>query len=85
MSSSMNCSCVWALAHVHERVPNPYPPSPPSPPFRSFLRALREQQTLVKLMDDAAAVVVKEAARKHVEAVLEKAIVLARVPGEWWW
>uniref|UniRef100_A0A7S0S6E9 Uncharacterized protein n=1 Tax=Chlamydomonas leiostraca TaxID=1034604 RepID=A0A7S0S6E9_9CHLO len=45
---------------------------------RHFLRTLRDQQQAVKLMDESAVEVVKEAARKHAEVRLEKAISYVR-------
>lgn len=45
---------------------------------RHFLRTLRDQQVAIKMMDETAVEVVKEASRKHVEALLEKAIAVVK-------
>ncbi|KAJ9511403.1 hypothetical protein QJQ45_029777, partial [Haematococcus lacustris] len=45
---------------------------------RQFLRSLREQQQAVKLMDDTAAELVKEAARTQVESQLERACTVIK-------
>ncbi|KAL6749776.1 hypothetical protein V8C86DRAFT_2441675 [Haematococcus lacustris] len=45
---------------------------------RHFLHALREKQHAIKLMDDTAAELVKEAARRQVEARLERACAAIR-------
>ncbi len=51
-------------------------------PRRHFLRQLREQQQAVKMLDETAVEVVREAARKHAEALLEKAIAVLKATGE---
>ncbi|PNW77802.1 hypothetical protein CHLRE_10g452450v5 [Chlamydomonas reinhardtii] len=52
------------------------------PADRHFLRELREKQTAIKLFDETAAEVVKEAARKTVEAHLSKAVELSKATGK---
>jgi len=44
------------------------------PADRHFLRQLRDQQQQIKMMDETAIEVVREASRKHVEGLLEKAL-----------
>ena len=60
---------------------NPSPPKPLPPPARHFLRELREYQQTVKLLDETAAEVVKEYARRHVEQHLSKAVDAIRITG----
>jgi len=50
---------------------------------RHFLRTLRDQQVAVKMMDESAVEVVRELARKHVEARLSRALVQVKAVGEW--
>ncbi|GIL58607.1 hypothetical protein Vafri_13622 [Volvox africanus] len=52
------------------------------PADRHFLRELREKQTAIKLMDETAAEVVRDAARKTIESHLLKAIEVAKSTGK---
>ncbi|GLC39997.1 hypothetical protein PLESTB_000120100 [Pleodorina starrii] len=47
-----------------------------------YLRELREKQTAIKLMDETAAEVVRDAARKTIESHLQKAIEVSKATGK---
>mmetsp|Transcript_30974 Transcript_30974/g.68639 ORF Transcript_30974/g.68639 Transcript_30974/m.68639 type:complete len:1037 (+) Transcript_30974:146-3256(+) len=49
---------------------------------RHFLRELRDEQLAIKMMDESAEEVVREAARKHVEGQLTKAMEAIRATGK---
>ncbi|WIA15162.1 hypothetical protein OEZ85_001848 [Tetradesmus obliquus] len=52
------------------------------PAERQFLRELRDYQLAIKLFDESAEEIVREASRKQVEASLERAVEIARSPGK---
>ncbi|KAG2482678.1 hypothetical protein HYH03_018413 [Edaphochlamys debaryana] len=52
------------------------------PADHAFLRELREKQVAIKLMDETAAEVVKEAARKTIEGHLVKAVEMSKATGK---
>lgn len=52
------------------------------PADRHFLRELREKQVAIKLMDETAAEVVRDAARKTMESHLVKAIEMSKATGK---
>jgi glutamate synthase domain-containing protein 1 len=49
---------------------------------RQFLRELRDYQLAIKLFDESAEEIVREATRKQVEASLATAVEIARSPGK---
>jgi hypothetical protein len=49
---------------------------------RQFLRELRDYQLAIKLFDESAEEIVREATRKQVEGSLATAVEIARSPGK---
>jgi hypothetical protein len=49
---------------------------------RQFLRELRDYQLAIKLFDESAEEIVREASRKQVETSLAAAVEIARSPGK---